>query len=319
MGQMGPAERSYPLGVIEPKSTPWRLLASLKTLLWVVLVLCAGMASANRTVDPLNLHQADGLVKGISAEDGCFFLRARWMDPNTGRFVSEDPYAGDPNGPVSLHRYLYASATPLQAIDPRGEYSLMEMEIALAIVEILNVHYLNVLQGFLGGVSESSSSEFDLNNEDDDPSRLGPHSIDEPAVPDLMEYPNVIEMGVSSGFSIGARALARIARPSGNFAGVYVLRTSKGVYIGQSCNVGKRVANHFSKTGKLNSLQLEGLKYYPMRGSTKAEREIYEHYLISKSKSGAVRILNRVYPMGGRVSEFKKNLDRVTGTFFLPM
>ena len=42
------------------------------------------------------------------------------MDPSTGRFVSVDPFAGDPQAPVSLHRYLYAGIDPVNHIDPTG-------------------------------------------------------------------------------------------------------------------------------------------------------------------------------------------------------
>jgi hypothetical protein len=43
------------------------------------------------------------------------------MDPGVGRFVSVDPYDGDPQAPVSLHRYLYAAASPVNFVDPNGE------------------------------------------------------------------------------------------------------------------------------------------------------------------------------------------------------
>ncbi len=46
--------------------------------------------------------------------------RARWYNPSNGRFVSVDPRAGDPQSPVSLHRYLYCGNQPLNRIDPSG-------------------------------------------------------------------------------------------------------------------------------------------------------------------------------------------------------
>lgn len=60
------------------------------------------------------------------------------MDPQTGRFVSEDPFGGDPNGPVSLHRYLYANQSPLMLIDPTGEMSIGQMQMALVSIGILS-------------------------------------------------------------------------------------------------------------------------------------------------------------------------------------
>jgi RHS repeat-associated protein len=60
---------------------------------------------------------------------GLYYLRARYYNPSTGRFLSRDPNAGEPTDPASLHKYLYAGGDPVNRIDPRGredqvEYSL---------------------------------------------------------------------------------------------------------------------------------------------------------------------------------------------------
>src|SRR5262249_49278422 len=61
-----------------------------------------------------------------------YYLRARWMNPATGRFVTRDPYEGD--GAVSCckdqqftkmvfvhhHLYEYTRADPVNWIDPSG-------------------------------------------------------------------------------------------------------------------------------------------------------------------------------------------------------
>jgi RHS repeat-associated protein len=61
------------------------------------------------------------------ANVGLYYNRARWMDPSTGRFTSVDPYGGDPQSPVSLHRYLYANGNPSNVTDPTGEFSIVEV------------------------------------------------------------------------------------------------------------------------------------------------------------------------------------------------
>jgi len=58
---------------------------------------------------------------------GFYYNRARWLNPETGRFVSVDPWAGDPQSPVSLHRYLYANSSPMLYVDPTGQWSLVEV------------------------------------------------------------------------------------------------------------------------------------------------------------------------------------------------
>lgn len=48
------------------------------------------------------------------------------MDPTTGRFVSEDPFEGEIEGPLSLHRFLYANSGPVNGSDPNGESMLTD-------------------------------------------------------------------------------------------------------------------------------------------------------------------------------------------------
>ena len=52
---------------------------------------------------------------------GTYYLRARYYDQSNGRFISQDPYSGNDNDPISLHRYLYASNDPVERVDPSGE------------------------------------------------------------------------------------------------------------------------------------------------------------------------------------------------------
>jgi RHS repeat-associated protein len=60
---------------------------------------------------------------------GLYYLRARYYNPNTGRFMSRDPYDGDAKIPATLHKYLYAGGDPVNLKDPTGrdwlEYKLL--------------------------------------------------------------------------------------------------------------------------------------------------------------------------------------------------
>ncbi len=55
---------------------------------------------------------------------GFYYLRARYLNPETGRFWTRDTLAGQNDDPVSLHRYLYASANPINNSDPTGHETL---------------------------------------------------------------------------------------------------------------------------------------------------------------------------------------------------
>lgn len=68
---------------------------------------------------------------------GLDYLRARYLDINTGRFVSRDSFEGFLRDPISLHRYLYAHSNPVNLIDPSGYMSLGEISASLNIQSTL--------------------------------------------------------------------------------------------------------------------------------------------------------------------------------------
>jgi len=74
-------------------------------------------AHAGSTVNPFQFHgeQAD-------AATGLAYLRARYYDPATGRFLSRDPERGAPEDPASLHAFAFARNDPVDYRDPSGRY-----------------------------------------------------------------------------------------------------------------------------------------------------------------------------------------------------
>ena len=69
---------------------------------------------------------------------GTYYLRARYYDQSNGRFISQDPYSGSNQDPVSLHRYLYASGDPVNRKDPSGKSdSLVGISISTSITVAL--------------------------------------------------------------------------------------------------------------------------------------------------------------------------------------
>ncbi len=53
-------------------------------------------------------------------ETGLIYAKARFYDPEVGRFLSHDPAFGESSNPPSLHRYLYAFQNPTVYVDPDG-------------------------------------------------------------------------------------------------------------------------------------------------------------------------------------------------------
>ncbi len=56
---------------------------------------------------------------------GQYYLNARYYDPGTGRFLSEDTYRGDVNEPDTLHLYAYCANNPINYVDPSGHDAIV--------------------------------------------------------------------------------------------------------------------------------------------------------------------------------------------------
>ncbi len=57
---------------------------------------------------------------------GLIYFGARYYDPDTARFTTQDTYLGEQGTPPSLHRYLYAYSNPTVFIDLEGYWSWKE-------------------------------------------------------------------------------------------------------------------------------------------------------------------------------------------------
>ncbi len=93
---------------------------------------------------------------------GLYYLRARYMNPKTGGFISMDEYSGSIFDPVSLHKYLYANANPVTYKDPSGYFTLAEVSVSMSISTTLREAHatamfsglLNALHTFMSGGSQ---------------------------------------------------------------------------------------------------------------------------------------------------------------------
>lgn len=74
------------------------------------------------------LYAGEQFDSGLQME----YLRARYYDQNTGRFNQLDPYEGSIDDPVSLHKYAYGHADPVNNIDPSGEFvEVLTLDLAV--------------------------------------------------------------------------------------------------------------------------------------------------------------------------------------------
>ncbi len=71
-----------------------------------------------KTGDTVNHYRYTG--EQWDSDLGMYYLRARYLNPNTGRFWTMDSYEGSPSDPLSLHKYLYVHGNPVNGVDPSG-------------------------------------------------------------------------------------------------------------------------------------------------------------------------------------------------------
>ena len=55
-----------------------------------------------------------------------------------GRFTGMDPFGGNGSDPASLHRYLYAYASPISNTDPTGLFTLPSLATISAVLTTIN-------------------------------------------------------------------------------------------------------------------------------------------------------------------------------------
>jgi RHS repeat-associated protein len=97
----------------------------------------------DRTGSTLNNYLYTG--EQYDANIGFYYLRARYLNHQTGHFITQDEFPGNPFEPITLHKYLYANANPVNFIDPSGRMSMLSFCISTAIVSILSsIAYANV-------------------------------------------------------------------------------------------------------------------------------------------------------------------------------
>ena len=69
----------------------------------------------------------------IDPETGLYYMNARYYDPETGRFISQDTYRGD--GEAFWHLYMYCDGDPVNNTDPTGHAGIRIVEYIKGWIE----------------------------------------------------------------------------------------------------------------------------------------------------------------------------------------
>jgi RHS repeat-associated protein len=75
---------------------------------------------------------------------GLYCLRARYHNPDTGRFWTQDSYEGFGEDPMSLHKYTYGSNNPANACDPSGNMTLLSTLTAVSIAANITMGFFDL-------------------------------------------------------------------------------------------------------------------------------------------------------------------------------
>jgi|GEM_PF-1336769 len=115
-----------------------------------------GISAGREGVTPNPFTYVGGL--GVMAEpDGMYFMRARFYDAASGRFVNKDPVEGPLWDVQGLHKYVYCKDDPMSSVDPTGTFQW----------DTLNAGLTQVGMGTLGFASGLLGTVFSIHYEGD--------------------------------------------------------------------------------------------------------------------------------------------------------
>jgi RHS repeat-associated protein len=69
---------------------------------------------------------------------GDYYNRARYYDPQTGRFTRRDDWEGIISNPLTLHKYIYTHDNPINMTDPTGRNTIAETSTSLTLLDIFS-------------------------------------------------------------------------------------------------------------------------------------------------------------------------------------
>src|SRR6267142_857711 len=98
----------------------------------------------------------------LDATLGLTYLRARWLDPARGRYRTMDTWEGLASSPMSLNTFQYVLADPINAFDPTGHLTLLEIGIAGAITGTLSGIHAGLAGATRGQIAVAAVEGFAL-------------------------------------------------------------------------------------------------------------------------------------------------------------
>ncbi|MEW6745504.1 MAG: RHS repeat-associated core domain-containing protein [Planctomycetota bacterium] len=105
-----------------------------------------------------------GALGVMEEADGLYFMRARFYDPETGRFLGKDPVEGALTAPQGLHRYVYGENDPVRMLDPTGKFLREIIDIIEVLLDLYDTSSTgsDITAPFEAGMGEIADSSNQL-------------------------------------------------------------------------------------------------------------------------------------------------------------
>jgi RHS repeat-associated protein len=107
-----------------------------------------GAATSTGNNDKVGRYSLLGYTARENSVNGMMYYRARHYDTGAGRFIQQDSYPGNGATPPSLHRYSYASGSPLVYVDPTGHDDEYPLSFPSPIYRAWDITYWTVTVSF---------------------------------------------------------------------------------------------------------------------------------------------------------------------------
>ena len=86
----------------------------------------------------------------IDTATGNYNFRARWYNPQTGRFEKLDPFAGNASDPFSFHKYGMAHGDTVNGQDPTGMFLGGIAGMMSSMMTVMKTQGMNVARSYVG-------------------------------------------------------------------------------------------------------------------------------------------------------------------------
>ena len=170
-----------------------------------------------------------------------YYLRARYYNQNSGRFTQMDTYMGNSQDPVTLHKYLYGNADPVNHTDPSGYFGLANLGASSNIQSILSNIQIDAGLNFLDAALDPDNADSNL-------------------------LVGLSAMGGPAAFKLLSRFSAKFKRACNSFDGNTLVATENGLKPIVDIKIGEKVWAYNEKTGNkslqevVHLIQGEGVK-----------------------------------------------------------